>query len=312
MSTRNKPLVEYVILLVVALVLLFISVHTILGMFVFLLVPVPFVLLASRSTGRELLLFMLLFAIVSYLFAGLGGSLMGFMLAFIGGVMGRAYHRRRAALPAVMIGAGASFVSIVLGLALTQFIFGVDLITGMERTTEQLLSGPGALPTPSWMSTAEWKNQIEMQMKLFEMVLPSIIVATSFIMSGIVHWVSRLISKVLKRPLPQLPPVREWNFPRSLIYYYFGALILLLMFGNATEKNFFSSALNNLKVMLDMVFLLQGLSFSFYFFHRKGWKKLSPVLVVILFIFPVLTYILSLLGILDLGVGLRKRLEKRK
>ncbi|RNB83417.1 DUF2232 domain-containing protein [Brevibacillus fluminis] len=312
MSTRNKPIVESVILLVVALVLLFISVHTILGMFAFLLVPVPFVLLASRSTGRELLLFILLFAIVSYFFAGLGGSLMAIMFGFIGGIMGRAYQRRRSALAAIVIGAGASFVSLVLGLALTKYVFGVDLVTGMERTTEQLISGPGSLPTPGWLTKEEWKSEIDMQLRLFELVLPSIIVATSFIMSTVVHWFARLISNLLKRPLPRLLPVREWNFPRSLIYYYFGALLLLLMFGNATEKNFLSSALNNVKVMLDMVFMLQGLSFCFYILYRKGWKKLSPVLVVVLFIFPLLTYILSLLGILDLGVGLRKRMEKRK
>lgn len=312
MSTRNKPIVEYVILLIVALVSLYISVHTILGMFVFLLVPVPFVLLAFRSTARQLLLFMLLFAIVSYLFAGFGGSMMGFMLAFIGGVMGQVYQKQRAALPAIACGAGAAFVSIVLVLALTKFIFGVNLIASMERTTEQIISGPGSLPTPDWLSKEDWKKEVEWQLKLFEMVLPSIIVATSFIMSGVVHWFSRLTSGILKRPIPGLQPVREWRFPRSLIYYYLGALILLLFFGDMTKKNFMSSALHNGKVMLDMVFMLQGLSFCFFFFHQKGWKKLSPVLVVTLFIFPLLTYILSLLGILDLGVGLRKRLEKRK
>ncbi|MGE5701936.1 MAG: YybS family protein [Clostridia bacterium] len=312
MSTRNKPIVENVILLVVALVLLFISVRTILGIFAFMIVPVPFVLMAARSTGREQVLWTFLFAAFGALIAGVVGSILGILLAFIGGVMGQAYQKRKTGLSAVMMGAGASFLTIVLGLALAKFGFGVNLITAMEKTGEQLISGPGALPTPGWMSPEDWKKEVQWQMQLFEMVLPSIIVATSFFMSASIHWVSRLVSRLMKRPLPALPPIREWNFPRSLIYYYFAALIMLLLFGEPMSQSFMSSAVNNVKVMLDMIFMLQGLSFCFFFLYRKGWKKLSFVLVIALFIFPLLTYILSLLGILDLGVGLRKRLEKRK
>lgn len=120
-----------------------------------------------------------------------------------------------------------------------------------------------------------------------------------------------LIGKRIKKPIPALKPIREWSFPRSLLYYYFLAMISILVFGGSMQGTFWETAIMNVKVMLDGIFTLQGLSFCLFAAYLYGWKRLTPVLVVCLFIFPFLSTILSLVGIFDLGLRLREKLETR-
>ncbi len=312
MPTRAKQLAENALMLGISLVLLFLGVYTILGSLALLVAPVPFVLLAVQRTVRELAFILVAYILLGFLLTGVSGGLLAFFLGLIGCVMGIIYQKKKSAVIAIVGGAVVVLVSLIFGLAFTKLVIGFDIIGELKKTGDQLVSGQMPFPTPSWMSSEDWKNQIKWQIELFQMVMPSMLVVMSFFVSGVVHWFSRLIASRMGKPVPRLKPLREWNFPRSLIYYYFGALLILLLFGTSLDKTFLGNALNNLKVLLDMIFILQGLSFCLFAFHLKGWKKLTPVLIVSLFIFPLLTYILSLLGILDLGIGLRKRLEMRK
>ena len=77
------------------------------------------------------------------------------------------------------------------------------------------------------------------------------------------------------------------------------------------KHTFWGNAFENLKVLLEVIFLVQGLSLCLFGIYLKKWKIPAPALIASLFIFPGLTYILSLLGIFDLGIGLRKRMETR-
>jgi uncharacterized protein YybS (DUF2232 family) len=59
--------------------------------------------------------------------------------------------------------------------------------------------------------------------------------------------------------------------------------------------------------------LLQGLSFVAYFTHIKKFPKAFLIIAVILtFLLPFVLYIVRILGIIDLGFNLRKRLEEKK
>ncbi len=69
-------------------------------------------------------------------------------------------------------------------------------------------------------------------------------------------------------------------------------------------------ALVNLTYILYFLMVFQGYSFMFYFFHQKGMSKSSSIVIAILaFIIPIMLYIVGILGIMDLGLDLRKRLE---
>lgn len=298
MPTRTRELAENALMLGLALILLFISTYTIIGLVTVLFVPIPFVLLGLRRSIRNMIVVVLIFTFLGMIMTGLVGSILAFSSALLGAVLGIMYQKSRLAMPAIIAGAAVVFLSYVITLAFASFGLHINL----EESLEKLM-----VVAPPFLSAEEWKEL----KSVVKMVLPTFFVVSSFMMSGLTHWLSRLIGNRIGHPIPALKPLREWGFPRSLLYYYFIALLLLLFFGKTMESSFWESAILNIKVMLDVIFTVQGLSFCLFMFHLKGWKILTPVLIVSLFIFPLLTNILSLVGIFDLGVDLRKKLETR-
>jgi uncharacterized protein YybS (DUF2232 family) len=313
MSTRKKHLAESAWMLGTASLLYFLGTYSLLGIIALFSIPVPFALLGMKRTLRELTVVVLLFSLIGFFLDGPIGGLLTFMLGMIGSVMAVLYDRRKRALPAILGGAGIVFLSIVLFLAMITFVIHINIPAQLDRVKQELISGTAGFPIPPIMTENEWKEQVEWQFTWMETILPTFLVLTSFAISGIMHGLIRLGGKLLRRPVPKLPPIREWSFPRTLLYYYFGSLVILLLSGETITigQSFWSSALLNLKVMLEVIMVIQGLSFCLFAIHLKGWRILAPALIVSLFIFPVLTYILSLLGIFDLGMGLRKKLETR-
>jgi uncharacterized protein YybS (DUF2232 family) len=298
MPSKTKQLAENAVMLGIALVFLFLSTYTVLGVFIGYLVPLPFLLLGMRRTVPNMVWISLVFAIMGWMITGPVTAVIALMSAVLGAVMGIVYTKRGTALSAITAGAGVVFLSFVFLLAF--------MIFGLQTDFNSILKQTANL-RPSFMP----KEQYDQAMELGKMVMPAALVMFSFVISAIIHGLGRLIGKRLGRPVPALKPIREWSFPRSLLYYYFIAMITILVFGTSIQGTFWESAVLNVKVMLDAIFTLQGLSFCLFAAYLYGWKRLTPVLIVCLFIFPFLSTILSLIGIFDLGIRLRDKLETR-
>ncbi|MFD2368916.1 DUF2232 domain-containing protein [Brevibacillus sp. GCM10020057] len=298
MPSKTKQLAENALMLGIALVLLFLSTYTVLGALAGILVPLPFLVLGLSRTIPNMVWISLAFTFLGWIMTGPITAFAALEFAVWGAMMGIFYTRKGTAISGITAGAAAVFLGFVLMLAF--------MIFGMQTSFDSILQ-QASLLRPSFVP----KEQYDQYIELGKMLLPASMVMFSFGSSAIVHWLARLVGKRLRRPVPALKPIREWTFPRSLLYYYFIAMIVMLVFGASIQGTFWESAILNVKVMLDAIFALQGLSFCLFAANLYGWKRLTFPLVVCLFIFPFLTTILSLVGIFDLGIRLRKKLETR-
>ncbi|GAA4724335.1 DUF2232 domain-containing protein [Brevibacillus fulvus] len=311
MPTRGRQLVELALVFIIAFALLIIGTTTYIGMVALLLVPTPFIYLARQHRLRERVIPVFLFILASLLLLGPLGAFAALFLGLLGTVMGHFYRNRNSGLPAVIAGAATVLGSFLLGLLLLTTVFGFDLAAEMNRAKEVVINEGLRFPVSSPVTDDEWKKSVEQEFDMIQMILPTYFVSSSIVFSVVVHWLSRWLLKLCKYTIPAMPPVREWKFPRSLLIYYFAAMLIMLLMGENMTGSFWERAFLNLKVLLDIVFTIQGVSFCFFAFYLKRWRILGPLLVVFLFIFPLLTYILSILGIFDLGLNFRKRLETR-
>lgn len=298
MPSKTKHLAENAIMLGIALVLLFLSTYTILGGLVSFLIPLPFILLALNRTVPNMVWISLAFTFLGWIITGPLAATIAFYSAAWGSVMGIVYAKRKAALPAILAGAGISFLGVLSFLGFLAYGMNVDFNAILQEASKM---------RPAMVT----KEQFDLLIGQLKIILPTSLIMYSFLSSAIIHGLASLIGRRLKRPVPSLKPIREWSFPRSLLYYYFIAMISILLFAESMQGTFWQIALMNLKVMLDAIFTLQGLSFCLFAAYLYGWKRLTPVLVVCLFIFPPLSTILSLVGIFDLGIRLREKLETR-
>jgi uncharacterized protein YybS (DUF2232 family) len=144
----------------------------------------------------------------------------------------------------------------------------------------------------------------------------TVIVPTILIMIGVVFaFIVQLISTVLLRrknhEIERFPPLREWGFPKAFIWYYLITYLFILI--GVEEGTPMFTVIANLTPILDMVMVIQGVALVFYFFNHKRWNIAIPViLVVISVLFPIFLHIVRILGIIDLGFDLRKRMNVQK
>src|SRR5699024_3556683 len=97
--------------------------------------------------------------------------------------------------------------------------------------------------------------------------------------------------------------------PMSVFWIYF--LVIILSFFNTDTSTTMVIVIANSMVILTTLMILQGYSFIFHYADVKKWPKVIPVIIVIIsFLIPlIMMLVIRLLGIIDLGFGLKKRVN---
>ncbi|MCF6094658.1 YybS family protein [Microaerobacter geothermalis] len=311
MKSQLKGMIEGAILTATYAVLLFLTIYTPIGMISVFILPIPFVVYGKRH-GFQPSVWMFVASLgVTFLIAG-GVYSLGytFFFAFIGATMGVLYQKEKSAMQVVLGGFFASLLGILFYILLTSLVMNLNLIQMYQEALNKSVE-----ESNRWLTRLGIPQNPEMEEALRSMaeqirfMIPSIILGSSMIISFITHWISRIILNRLREPVPQFPPFREWKFPKSFLFYYLMAVILM-MFVSAQKEGYLYMVGVNLQPLLQLVMVIQGLSFVAYYFYSKGWGKGAFVIIILLvFLFPPLTFILSLTGILDLGFDLRKRVK---
>ncbi|WP_010630824.1 YybS family protein [Sporolactobacillus vineae] len=142
---------------------------------------------------------------------------------------------------------------------------------------------------------------------------PSILVVVGLIYALIVEWIGLPILRKLGVDAPKWVPFRNWKVPKSVIWFFLIAL-LLGQTGLLTDGSPLMVVTINITFIMEMLLAVQGMSFIFFVFHHWRLPLIIPVLIAVLTV--ALSFLLlqavTILGIIDLGFDLRRRMLKRK
>ncbi|WP_077215198.1 YybS family protein [Bacillus dakarensis] len=313
MVNSPRRLTEGALLLAIFAVLLLVTIYVpVLGMVVNLFLSLPFIMFSAKNNRKSSVLFLIGAIAISLIV----GTVLSIPLAIAYGLTGIVigdFIREKKSRIAGFIGGGIAFlISLVGQYAVSVAFFKVDFIKEsmmlMEESIEQsteMMSALGQSPDQAML------EQFQASIAMLEVLIPSLFVMASFM---IVFFIQLLSFPIIKRfgiEVPKWMPFRELKLPKSLLWYYLIVLFISLML-NPEEGSYWFTALMNLSFILQFFMLLQGLSFIYYLSHRKKLSTFIPVLATVLTLFiPIFLYIVRLLGIIDLGFDLRKRLEDR-
>ena len=136
--------------------------------------------------------------------------------------------------------------------------------------------------------------------------LPSFIIITVFILV--------LINLIITFPIlrkfssyTNFKPLFAWQLNRSLLWVYM-VVLLCVMF--ATEPSTFQSIVLNFEVVLSLLMYIQGLSVIHFFGKAKRIPNAVTILLMVVgTIITPATHIIALLGILDLGINLKRMIK---
>ncbi|MFC0273079.1 YybS family protein [Metabacillus herbersteinensis] len=308
---KAHVLTEGAILLALFTLFLLITLYVpIIGGLLMFVLPLPFILFTIRH-GVKLSLTLLIGGILLTI---LVGSLVALPLAIIcaicGIVMGYFYEKNQSS-GAIIGGAIAFLISIVLVYIAAVAFFSFDpfqeaiaLFKNSSEQSQSLLSSLGQ------EANKEAINEFEEQLANMQYLIPSIIASIAALFPFLFHVVSVPIMRRLNIKVNSIKPFREWMLPKSLIWYYLG--VSLFMFIKLEPGSFGHLAVYNIFYILQLLLVIQGISFVFYYTYVKKLSKTLPIIVVISSLFlPIILYLVRILGIIDLGFSMRERLTKK-
>jgi uncharacterized protein YybS (DUF2232 family) len=228
-------------------------------------------------------------------------------------VMGYMVRKGKSRFAAYIAGSLVFLLNLVAQYALSVILFKINIIEELMEafrvSTDQaikILEQMGQTPDEKII------EQFETMIDMMEVLMPSMFVMASFLIVFLLQLVSFPFLKRFGIKVPSWPPFRELNLPKSILWYYLITMIAALIM-QPEKVTYWFWVISNLTFILQMLMVLQGISLVFYITHIKKYPKAVPIIVIVLiFLLPFVLYIVRILGIIDLGFDLRKRLGEKK
>lgn len=311
MENKNK-IIEGVKMGGLFVILLALTLYVpVLGMIVSLLLPLPFLVYGAKQPVQIAIGFALIGILLSILIGGLPAVLLAFLFIVLGTVMGVMIQKKRDKLSIFMTGTLIFLLSMVASYALAM-TFAEEAIRGMSDSFQQsyqesidMMESMGQ-PVPE-----EAISQGHAMLDYLSALLPSFLVLFSLVYVLFIMLINFPLAKRMSIDTPRFRPFREWQLPKSILWYYVLFLVLSLI-APPEQGSMWYFAYVNIMFMLQFCLLLQGLSFLYFFFYAKKWSIVFPILLTIFsFLILPLLYLVRLLGIIDLGFDLKRRLQQK-
>lgn len=308
---RNTyALTEAAIQLAIFIVLFLASLYVpLLGMMISLFLSLPFIVFTMRHGYRPALVLLTAAVIVSTLISSVLSAFAAVMFGTGGIVIGALLAKQKNRYVVLAAATIAFLVNIVINYVVSVKFFDLDIIaqtisviSDSFHTAVQVMESTGKKPPEETVA------RFEQGLKLIKYVTPTLFVIAALAFAYLTIIVSVPILKRLKLSVGTWPPFRQLMLPRQLVWYYL--LVLIATFFPLEQGTFAFIVVINLYYVLQLLFAIQGFSFLCYIAYRKQIAKgiIVAGTIVCLFI-PFLLYLIAILGIIDLGFELRKRVQ---
>jgi uncharacterized protein YybS (DUF2232 family) len=307
---RTRVITEAAIMTALYIVLLLMAVYLpLLGFLIMFVLPLPFIVFTTKHGFRTALLLALVAIIATAAVGQIAALPVSFMFGSSGIVVGYLFKKQFSSFAIMLGGSLAYLLNFILLYVGSILLFKIDIIKSTKEMLHQSVSMAESMISSLGQ---EPNNQLEVMKEsidLIEYVLPSALVFTGILTALITQLIASVVLKRLGIKVSEWKPFREWSFPRSLLWYY---LIVTIIYMVGVEQGTVTfTIVINLFTALELIMTIQGLSFIFYYSWQKGWSKGIPVAIAVFsFLLPVLLYLVRILGIIDLGFDLRKKVKK--
>ncbi|HLR61223.1 MAG TPA: YybS family protein [Lentibacillus sp.] len=299
------------IFMILMLIATFVPVITLIATF---LLPVPFIIFASRYDWKPSIIMLTAASILSALLTSIFSLPLPVLMGLGGIMIGSAIYHKLSAYETLARGTIGFVVGLVFIFVFSQYVFQVNLVNEMNNMIEQSITMSQNVMDQLGMEELS-EEQMAMLTEQFDMLtdlLPVFIAIVALLLAFVSQWVGyKVISRMDNKKL-QFPPFRMLRLPVSLIWIYFFSLIMT--FFGLDQNGMVYLAVNNVLMLAGILMTLQGFSFIFYYAYVKQMSKALPIGSVVLTIFLpfIFLYLVRLLGIIDIGFSLRDRISNDK
>lgn len=305
---------EGAILLAIFTVLLLITLYIPgLGLVVNFFLAVPFMMFSAKHDWKSASVFTIAALILSLIVGTFLAIPIALTYGVTGVVIGLMIGKGKSRLAIYVAGSLVFLANTIIQYAIAVALFNMNMIEEFLVTfKESIDTSVSMLENMGQTVDESMIEQFESTITLMETLMPTMFVMASFMIVFLIQLLSFPILKRFGVKVKQWLPFREMSLPKSLLWYYLLSLIAS-MFVQPEVGSYWHWALTNLLFVLQFLMLVQGFTFIAYYSHQKGYPKAILVVSIILsFLIPLILYIVRILGIIDLGFDLRRRLGEKK
>ncbi|MGX4671189.1 YybS family protein [Cerasibacillus sp. JNUCC 74] len=311
---QSKRMTDGALLTAVFIVILLASMFIpILSVAAILFLPIPFIMFTSRYDWKPALL-MLVAAILSSILVATFISIPLAVPAAIGGIMiGGAIHKNLSAYETWARGTFGFIIGLLFAFVFTQVVLQVNILNEFKQITDESFKMSASLMEQftTEEQTEAFQKSMEQAVTLLTNLFPFFLVCAAVSQALISQWLGYKLINRLERKKLRFPPFRTLRFPVSILFIYLFALFSSYMITDPDSMLFMAA--QNFIFIIQMLLTIQGFSFLFFYAHHKKMTKAFPIICVVIALFMApLLFIVRFIGIIDLGLNLRDRLEKKR
>ncbi|MES5883251.1 MULTISPECIES: YybS family protein [Bacillus cereus group] len=307
---QTKFITEGAALLAIYAILLLISMYVpILGTVVTFALPLPFILLTIRHKLSNVLVIFVVALFVTVIVSQPMNLVKTIMFGLIGIVLGYTYKTRKKPVEILIAGTLAYLIGFVLIYVASIKFFNIDIMKQMQSMfSESMVQSEKIVSAIGMPISKEQKELLKQMNDILQLLFPSILVLVSVCFSWITVIISGSVLKKLKHDIIPWPKFKDLQLPKSIVWYYV-IFILLATFIKVDPTSYLHMVFSNLYVIFALLLVLQGLTFISFLAYRKGFTKGVPIISFIVCMFiPMLFPLVTILGIIDLGISLRSKI----
>ncbi|MDR7000021.1 YybS family protein [Neobacillus niacini] len=309
-----RILTEGAILLAAFTVLLLLTIYVpLLAVIINFVLPLPFIMFTSKNHIKYTVAFFVAALFISLI----AGSLMGLSIMMIygttGAVMGYLIQKNKGRTSILISGTLTFMIGSVILYVISVAFFQFDLFHELLKAYEQYTLQSQEL-LKSRMTGEQYEKIVTQNANMMDMLqvsAPSVLVMGSIFSVFAIQLICFPIAKRFGISTPTWGKFRELSMPRSLLWYYLIVLAANLL-SHPQKGTYYYAALINLTYILELFMVLQGFAFLYFLFHQRNISKGIRVVITLLAFIPIFLSIIRILGIIDLGLDLRKRFEKKE
>ncbi|PEI67156.1 hypothetical protein COE82_13445 [Bacillus wiedmannii] len=310
MMKNTKFITEGAALLAIYAMLLLISMYVpILGTVVTFALPLPFILLTIRYRLSNAFVIFTAALFITVIVSQPMNLVKTTMFGLIGIVLGYMYKKQKKPVEILMAGTLAYLIGIMLIYVASIKFFNIDLMKQMQNMLNESMAQSEKIVTAAGMPISKEQKELFAQFNdVLQTLFPSLLVMVSVCFSWITIMISGSVLRKLKHDVITWPKFKDIQLPKSIVWYYV-IFILLSTFIKVEPTSYLHMVFSNLYVIFALLLVLQGLTFIAFLAHSKGFTKGVPIISFIVCMFiPMLFPLVTILGIIDLGISLRSKI----
>ncbi len=305
--TNKKALIETALIsTITSLFAISFSYIPVLFILIFL-IPVPYMVITTRHNIKHGLIALLISSLLIGFLTDIVFVL--FIILFFGPlalVMGHLIKRNTDEVSVIGIGALISILTIFLTIQMISMIGGFNVIDSLSVMINEAIELQMETLTSMNVQVSDIQGFFDYLLMLF----PSIIIIQSLFLTVINYYGTIAILKRLGFKQHTLPQFSHFKLPKNIIFGSF--IILLLSYATRFIDGIYTDSLvNNVLIIFIFVFFIQGLSFISFFLKKRGvYKPVRILLIILILLISPLLIFISMLGLLDSLMDMRKLRQK--